>query len=77
MDNCYDCFSSQRATSDHLKTLEMDNAKGEKFGKCVWGLGGGGGLWLSEFLAVDLSLWFSFLFVPAWQHFCVHACLCV
>ena len=30
MDNCYDCFSSQRATSDHLKTLEMDNAKGEK-----------------------------------------------
>ena len=41
------------------------------------GGGGGVGLWLSEFLAVDLALWFSFLFVPAWQHFCVHACLCV
>ena len=58
MDNCYDCFSSQRATSDHLKTLEMDNAKGEKSGKCVCVMcvrgrrGGRGGLWLSEFLAV-------------------------
>ena len=39
--------------------------------------GGGGGLWLSEFLAVDLSLWFSFLFVPAWQHFCAFLCACL
>ena len=32
--NCH-CFSSKRATSDHLTALEMDHAKGEKFGSTV------------------------------------------